>query len=155
MQIRDVVKRFRRKPPKICENQGMTPFARWLQRQMRISGFGDNQSMLANYMDPPAGTSTINAWFTRDAIPGPDLCRRLARALKVPADDVLRIAGHLDDDPEPTDAAIPGWLRDMLPLLTQLDESEAPALEHSARAVLEMRELRAAYDAREPEPRKP
>lgn len=128
----------------------MTPFAAWLQTQMRLNNFGQNRSKLARYLE--TGPSTVRAWFEMDVIPRPPMCKRIAEVLKVPEEEVLRIAGHLSaDHPGPGDA-LPSWLRDLLPLLTQLDETESLVLEYSARGLLELREARAAYQHEVPQP---
>jgi DNA-binding XRE family transcriptional regulator len=123
-------------------------FADWLRRQMDLAGFGGNQSKLAAYL----GTrpSTVNAWFTRGAVPSVVLCHRLAKVLRVPVDDVLRAAGHPVSEPAETSSSLPSWLPSMLPLLEQLTDSEAMVLAETARGLLRLREERARYEAQQP-----
>jgi transcriptional regulator with XRE-family HTH domain len=123
----------------------VTPFSEWLTARMKARGM--NKSAVAK-MAGGVTPSTVGRWVNKDARPSADVCVRLADYFKVPAADVLRLAGY--PAPEPSDSAdIPQWLADLLPLLSELSEAEAPAIEHSARAALEMRELRAKYGVQE------
>lgn len=125
----------------------LSPFAEWLLRQMDLAGFDSNQSKLAAYMDTRA--STVNSWFTRGAIPEPPMCERLAHALRIDVTEVFRAAGHPAPARPPETESLPVWLRELLPMLSQLDPVEGKAVEYSARAQLEMREERAKYEAEE------
>ncbi len=69
----------------------MTPFAEWMTKQMERRRM--NQSQVATYIGlRPSG---VNAWFTRDTIPTPATCAKLAELFHVTIDEVLAVAGHL------------------------------------------------------------
>lgn len=125
----------------------VTPFAEWLERQMRLNEFGDNQSKLATYLR--TGRSTVNKWFTRGTVPGPAMCRRLAALFKMPVDDVLAAAGHIQRDPPP--AEMPSWFAELAPLVKDFDEYEKRSLEASVLQLRELHSLRGAYEANQPE----
>lgn len=69
----------------------MTPFAEWLEMRMRARGI--SKSQLAAFIG--SRPSTVGAWFTHDAIPGTEMCQKLAGYFGVPLEDVMRAAGHL------------------------------------------------------------
>lgn len=63
-----------------------------------------NQSQVATYIGMrPSG---VNVWFSRGSIPNPQTCIKLAEFLKVPAETVLRLAGHLPPEDEPSFAEL-------------------------------------------------
>jgi DNA-binding XRE family transcriptional regulator len=111
----------------------MTPFAEWLESEMRTRRV--NKSQLAAYID--SRPQTVGAWFTDDRLPSTDLCRRLADYLHEPYEAVLRRAGHLPAGPVEQAPSLPGWLSEVL---DQLTERELRAVKASAVALLELRE---------------
>lgn len=128
-----------------------TPFAQWLQREMRIKGFDGNQSKLANYLG--TGASTVNAWLAGKALPGTPLARKLAEVLKVPVDEVLARAGHLDPVAE---IEIPGIIPELVSLLRTMSQEEQrnaalPSIELAIRLRQPLVELD-RYPERDPHP---
>lgn len=102
-----------------------TEFADWLARELRARHW--NQSKLAAYLGiHPSG---VNRWFTKAAVPNTETCQRLAEVLHVPAESVLRAAGHLPPE-EPAsgglaEARLPYGLQDwvrLIPLLPSRDQ---------------------------------
>lgn len=127
----------------------VTPFAEWLAAELAKRP-GATRGKLAAAID--AKPQTVSAWFNEGRLPDPKFCVRIANYLHVNRDQVLYLAGHLDEAPT-ADAAdeLPAWLRDLLPVLSQLDPAEGTVIEHSARGLLEMRELRGPSGAERPD----
>lgn len=69
----------------------MTEFSTWIAHKMHSRRLA--QSDLARAIGGRA--STVNGWFTRDAIPGASTCVELARFFQVPLLDVLAAAGYV------------------------------------------------------------
>ncbi len=66
-------------------------FGDWLHAELVHRGW--SQAHLARRAN--TSRSTINDLVKKRRPPGTDICIRIAQALNYPADDVLRIAGHL------------------------------------------------------------
>lgn len=70
----------------------MNDFSEWLEKEMNRRGIGVRE--LARMADiSPAGISKVINQY-RD--PGPDLCRAIARALKLPEEEIFIRAGLLE-----------------------------------------------------------
>lgn len=98
-----------------------------------------NQSDVARAVS--TSPSVISGWLTRSVRPEPESLQALARLFDVPVVHLYRLLGVLDEAEEPE---LPEWLTS---LLVELDEAELRVVEHSARALLELRELKAEYEA--------
>lgn len=104
----------------------MTPFAEWMTKQMERRRL--NQSQVATYIGlRPSG---VNAWFTRDTIPTPATCAKLAELFHVTIDEVLAVAGHLVPQ-APVEGAIDEQVRQALARMTPEEQREfaLPAIE--------------------------
>ncbi len=109
----------------------VTKFAEWIGQELERRGL--NQSQLAARIG--LGSSAVNGWFTKGAIPGPRTCVRLAEFLHLPPEDVLQRAGHLPaprdarDDPRPRERRLAG-------LATEIDDDGLDLLCDIAEQVL-------------------
>lgn len=93
----------------------MTAFSDWLAGE--LARRGSNRAKLAAGIE--SKSQTVAAWFNEGRIPSPEFCRKVARYLHVPEEDVLRLAGHLSGEVA-SDAEMPDWAS-MLPSLTPKD----------------------------------
>lgn len=129
----------------------MTPFAEWVSRQMASRGFGDNKSKLATYMG--VAPASVSAWFNRGTIPNTATCAALARALHVPLEEVLRVAGHIPAGVEAVEEPeLPSWLR---ATLAELTDPELRVVERTAQGLLALREDRSQLEPGAAEPAPP
>lgn len=121
----------------------LTPFAAWLAEEMRARGW--TQSKLARYIDRKP--QTVSSWFNDGRIPGTELCFVLARVLHLSVEDVLRRAGHLPEDYEPTGF---GEVRD--PIIPELRELLAVTPREDQLMLFEVAQtiLRGVRHSREP-----
>jgi len=121
----------------------LTPFAEWLQAELRARGW--NMSQLAAFAEIPY--PTVYSWFNDGRRPGPDNCNRLAGALHMPETEVLIRAGRLSREPAEPGASLPGWLTQVL---EQLNLEELRVVDATAHGLLRVREEREQYGAPEP-----
>ena len=120
-----------------------------LTRELRHRRMSERAFALYAGVSPNA----VNAWRRGMRIPDPAYCEKIAEALHLAVEDVLRAAGHLPPLEEGAEEpALPAWLTS---LLSELDEAELRVVEHSVRGLLELREARATYDAQPPAPEEP
>lgn len=103
---------------------------------------GNSQSGIGRAIGSSA--SAVSAWRNGLRTPDPRECRALARFLRVPEEVVFRAAGHLSDEPM-AEPEVPPWLA---AVILELTEPEQETLAETARSLLELRERRAAYEAR-------
>lgn len=121
-------------------------FGSWLAQEMEARRL--NKSQVAKYTG--VDQSAVGRWLRDEvpSLPSERSCRALAEWWKVPAEDVLALAGHYPmQTAEEQD--LPRWLREALPLLKGLDDAEGKTLKTTARALLEMREEKERSEAEE------
>ena len=111
----------------------LSSFALWLDTELKRREW--SRSYLAATMGKRA--QTVYSWFNDGRVPSTELCRELARVLKIPPELVLVKAGHLAPDTEITTPPVPGWLTD---LLEQLTDDELTVVGATARGLLEVRQ---------------
>jgi len=117
-----------------------------LTRELRHRRMSERAFALYAGVSPNA----VNAWRRGLRIPDPAYCEKIAEALHLPVEDVLRAAGHLPPLEEGAEEpALPAWLTS---LLLELDQAERETLADSARLLLELREKKAEYEAQRPPP---
>ena len=95
----------------------LTPFAAWLEEELKRRNL--NRAQLAAYIGKRP--QTVYGWFNDGRIPETAQCLLIAKVLRLPADDVLRIAGHLPalaEDRAEYDS--PSWV-ELLPMLSSRD----------------------------------
>lgn len=82
-----------------------------------------SQRALAVYMG--VSPTAVNEWIQGKRIPDPPFCWKIAELAKMPVEDVMRLAGHLppEADPSPEPTIIP----EIRALLGRLDEGEQRA----------------------------
>lgn len=116
----------------------MTPFAEWLDRRMKSRRPPMNQSTLALALR--TSSSTVNAWFTRNATPGRVHCQGIARVFGVSEDVVLEAAGYRKGS-ETEDAEIIPEVAELLRELSPEDQRLAavPAIETAIRILRQSR----------------
>jgi SOS-response transcriptional repressor LexA len=73
-------------------------FADWLTIQMKARGL--SQAELARQMT--ISPSTVNKWLKGFGTPDTQSCAKLAKALRIPLEDVYRAAGHPSEAAEPS-----------------------------------------------------
>lgn len=124
-------------------------FKDWLAVQMELAGF-TSQSQLATYLQTTP--SVVNAWFTRGTRPNPRMCYRIASVLRLPPEDVLRAAGHLqsEESARQDTESLPDWLVPLLPALKSLDHEEAETVEVTIQTLLERRRRKEERSAQGP-----
>lgn len=90
-------------------------FSVWLNKEMEIKGLSQNRLAKLAGVSQGAIAHVINGRRN----PGPELCEGVARAFKIPPEDVFRIAGLLPParEEDPTDD-------ELLFLYDQLSEEE-------------------------------
>ncbi len=66
------------------------PFADWLREQMRARDLSNAD--LARQVN--VGRVTVTSWLRGRSVPYTETCTRLAAALDVPLDEVMRWAGY-------------------------------------------------------------
>jgi len=127
-------------------------FADWLSAHLAARRM--RQSQLAAYAG--VAQSTVSAWLRGRSVPQPGQCARIARVLHLPLEEVLAAAGHPVSGPGETPPPIPQHVLPVLPLLEQLEADEMGVVAETARALLELREARARYEAQpSPAPQPP
>lgn len=111
-------------------------FAIWLNAELSFRDM--SMSDLARITG--ASFSSVSVWISRGVTPSPDTCKRIARALGIPDNEVLMAAGHIESAP------ITGMPREVIPevatLLAQFSTQE------QRRVLLPL--LRVARDLMEP-----
>lgn len=90
------------------ERETATGFAAWLGELLARRGI--SQSQLAAYIG--MRPSAVSDWLAGKKRPAPASLRRLAAYAGVPAEEVLRIAGHLDAEAATPERGRPRSLRD-------------------------------------------
>jgi transcriptional regulator with XRE-family HTH domain len=96
-------------------------FGDWLLQQIEVLGW--RQVDLARRMD--VSRSTVCDLVNSRRLPSTDVCVRIAGALSIPPEDVLRLAGHLPPDAvELEDLS----LRQLVEVARQLTESDRAEL---------------------------
>ncbi len=76
----------------------MTSFANYLHKKMREGGY--TQAKLALYSG--VAESTISRLLLEDRKPLPETIAKLAKALKVETEELMRAAGYLPEEEPPT-----------------------------------------------------
>jgi transcriptional regulator with XRE-family HTH domain len=101
-------------------------FASWLQEELRQRGW--NQAELARRSG--ITTAQVSRLLTGEQHPGPTACRKIARALHIPAEEIFRKAGLL-----PPQRQQPEGADELLHLYTDMDDAERARLLTIARAL--------------------
>jgi transcriptional regulator with XRE-family HTH domain len=87
-------------------------FGRWLQRQLDRREW--TQADFARKVN--LSTGTVNHWITAKRIPDPPSCDRIADALFLDVQDVLRHAGHLSETPDDSE-----HVRELIAMIRRVD----------------------------------
>ena len=104
-------------------------FTGWLQDELNRRGW--DQAELARRAD--VAQSHLSRVMSQLRNPGPDFCRAIARAFRVPPEDVFRRAGLLPPEPE-----MKATYREALHLFAQLPEELQRMVLVQMRALLEV-----------------
>lgn len=91
--------------------------------------------MLAAAID--SARQTVNAWFTEGRLPTTDLCKRIAKYLGLPEEEVLIRAGHLSPDHVYVQPEVPGWFT---AAIEGLEDWELQVVARTAQGLREARE---------------
>ena len=100
-------------------------FGQWLQQQMDARGLGVRELARIAKVNP----GTISRLMTETRNPGPELCKKLAKALEIPEAIVFVEAGLMS----PARTASEGTLRELYELLRDLPLEEQRAILDEAR----------------------
>lgn len=85
-------------------------FAPWLKKQLARRDW--IAADLARRL--PASEGTVSHWLRGERIPKPISCDKIADVFGIPTAEVMRVAGHLHDEPQPTDDPERNKLRRMV-----------------------------------------
>lgn len=88
-----------------------------------------------------ASQTAVADWEKGRRIPDSESCRKIARYLRLPEDDILRMAGHRSDGDTPPPPPVPPWLA---ATLSELGEEDLESVHLLARRLLEVRQRNAA-----------
>jgi len=117
-------------------------FGDWLEKQLEVQGW--RQVDLARSIG--VSRSTISDLIHKPRLPSTNVCARIAAALSVPPEDVLRVAGHL-----PADAAVEELsLRQLVEVARQLSDTDRAELLEIAFLKLRRRDRPAASQSPRP-----
>lgn len=72
-------------------------FSTWLDRELQTRGWSQSEAARRGAIS----SQMVNAVVNGQANPGLDFCKGIARAFKLPLDDVFRLAGILPTPPAP------------------------------------------------------
>jgi transcriptional regulator with XRE-family HTH domain len=103
---------------------------------------GLTQSAAAEELGVPQ--SILNRWLSGQHVPSAQHCPRVAAFLGVRRDDVMKMAGHWDDEPEdsngrrrePGDPAVELYVRDVRTLLERTEPERRPRLVEAFRSMV-------------------
>lgn len=100
----------------INEDNNMQTFPEWLERQLKVRGWTQAELIRRSGLSR-GGMANILAGNRQ---PSPDSCIQIAKALSLPPETVLRIAGHIPNEGDP-----PGKeMRDLIDLMNSLTVEE-------------------------------
>lgn len=108
-------------------------FSDWLERQLLERGLRPQDLANAGDIDP----ATVSAILNDRREVGPDVGRRIARALKLPQWVVFRAGGLLTEDPDYQDKPMPPLLASMVRDLSRATEAQQRAMYAVLRAMLQ------------------
>ena len=107
-------------------------FGDWLEKQLQVQGW--RQVDLSRHID--VSRSTISDLVNNRRLPSTDVCVRIANALSLPPEDVLRLANHL-----PAGGAVEDLsLRQLVEVARQLSDTDRAELLEIAFLKLRRRE---------------
>ena len=92
-------------------------FGDWLKEEMDRQGLGTRELARLSGL----GTGTVPRVLNGTRKPGPDFCRNVARALRIPEEEVFRRAGLLSKKHSPLET-------ELLRLFSELNTAEQEAL---------------------------
>lgn len=121
--------------PRTRPDLPLTPFAEWLAGELLSRKSNQNKMAVATGI----ARTTVNAWFTKQQHPSPELCGLLAAYFHIPVEEVMVRAGHLPADYPVPEMDLPGFV---LEALKGLSEDDLHVVAATARG---LREVRARY----------
>jgi transcriptional regulator with XRE-family HTH domain len=133
----------------------MSEFGEWLADELKTRAWSSSE--LARRAG--ISQSSVSNVLTGKQIPGLEFCKGVARALNVPADQLLRLAGHLAPMPEPVVEeqeavrlfrTLNGQMRSValsvLRAMSDDAQQSVPAPEREPRTIIERMALEIAQD---------